>query len=682
VCPECAPEADDRRRLPGPTPRNAITKIALATLCTLFLQACWATAALAAEAPVDPPQPPSPSAEAASTVVVVVVPEEPVAPAIEPVPLEPAGPVIVRIEWKGLEAFEPEEIEDRILTTAQPRFAFRFWQPKRRLDAFTLDEDVERILEAYREIGHFSASVETRIEELEGDRIAVRFEIEEGPAIRLKAWKVAVEQEENEEYPLTAEERARLVDRIDIADHPAFGSKLYREERKALMEVCGEIGFPHARLTGGADVDPERESARVSWVLHLGPRTFFGPIQIRGLSKIDENIVRRELRFAAGDPFSTSTLEKSERKLIETGLFRSVAIGREPAREGEKVVDSDTIPIEVRVDESPLRSLRGSIGYGTEDGPRGEISLVWRNFLGQARRLQARGFASLLDAGFEASLGQPYIWGQLGRGDFAVSALRQSRPGYEAFVTGSTGLLTLYPDWDRESPWSLSLGPGYELAQIYDFEIDIPEDQRGPRQSVIANWYTTARYQRVDDRLNPRSGVRIQLANEVGGSGVGSDLDYHRWELDMRAYVPTGPIVWAFKAVATTLDPIGQNLGDVPLTRRLYSGGTNSVRGFGFQKLGPEDSRNDPTGGLSRMELGAEIRVPVWGRFGLVGFIDAGDVRRETWTWKPTELRASAGPGLRIDTPVGPLRFDFAFLLNRPTDTDPWRFHLSVGHAF
>ena len=601
----------------------------------------------------------------------------------EPAPPEPSGPIVSGIEWSGLTVFSEADLEKKILTTAEPRLRLRFWKARRRLDRFDLDEDTERILSAYREAGYFAAALESRVQPVGEDRVVVQFALAEGQPMQLESWQLALVSSESEPRPITEAEEQRVMQQLPTADTERFGAGLYREIREALMTESAEMGFPHARLKGGASVDPETNLASVDWTLELGPRTFFGPIDIEGLTQIDREVVLRELRFEPGEPFAPSKLEASERKLIQTGLFRSVAIGRgESGSSDESQEEAAELATQVRVEESPLRSLRGSIGYGTEDGPRGEVSLVWRNFLGDARRLQARGFGSLLDAGFEASLGQPYIWGERGRGDFAVSALRQSRPGYEAFVSGSTGLLTLYLDRGREGPWSLQMGPGFELAQILEFQIDSPEDERGPRQSLISTWYTAARYQRVDDPLNPRSGLRAELGSEVGGRYVGSDLDYHRWELDLRAYLPVGPLVWAMRASATTLDPIGQNIGDVPLTRRLYSGGTNSVRGFGFQKLGPEDSRNDPTGGLSRLEVAAELRIPVWGRLGLIGFVDAGDVSAASWNWRPTELRAAAGPGLRIDTPVGPLRFDFAFLLNRPRNTDPFRFHLSVGQAF
>lgn len=613
-------------------------------------------------------------------------------PPVETIAEEQAeGPVIRRIRWRGLEAFDEDDLEGRIVTTPQPWLELRFWRPKRRLDVFTLEEDVERIEEAYREIGYFGAEVDSRVDRIAEGEVAVEFIVEEGSQVSLESWSLDIRpratarpeanagESERKDLP-SQEEIERLRSYVAFEPGRPFGSKLYRDRRSDLLEEAGELGFASARVSGGATVDPEAGVARVDWTLHLGPRTFFGEIDVEGLEGVDEKIVRRELAFEEGDRFSSSAIEKSERRLVETGLFRAVVIGRPREAAEQRQAAADRIDIEVLVEEAPPRTLRMSVGYGTQDGPRGEIGLDWRNFTGQGRRLRTRAFASFLDVGFEGSLGQPYLFGGRARADLGVTALRQDRPGYEAFVTGATTLLTIRPE--RESPWSLVVGPGVELARITDFKLDVGNQLRGPRESIIVNWFTIARYENVDRILDPRSGFRVELGNELGGFPIGSDLDYHRWHLDVRAYRPMGPVVWAARASATTLDPIGAGLADVPLTRRLYSGGNNSIRGFDFQKLGPTDAANDPIGGASRMELGVELRVPVWRWIGLVGFVDAGDVRLDPWSFRPADLRVSAGPGLRIDTPVGPLRFDMGFPLNPPDGVDPFRFHFSVGHVF
>lgn len=591
------------------------------------------------------------------------------------------GPVVRRLRWYGVEAFDQDELEERILTAAQPWLRLRFWRPKRRLDEFALEEDRERIAAAYREIGYFQTDVEVRVLPVDEDAVEVEIEVEEGPRVALQEWTLEIVSEDGlgAEAPTRAEIE-RLRDHVAFVPGQPFGSKLYRERREALLYESAEFGFPSARIRGGAAVDPDAGTARVDWTLELGPRTFIGSVAISGLERIEEEIVQRELAVGSGDRFSPSAIEESERRLVDTGLFRSVAIGRAIATEEAEGESTDRMDLEVRVEEMPPRSLRASIGFGTQEGPRGQLGLDWRNFLGGGRHFRARIFGSFLDAGVETSLAQPHVFGGLGRLDLSVAALRQSRPGYDAFVTGATGLLTLRAE--RDSPWSLVVGPGYELADITDFNLDVGRQLRGPRSSVIVNTFTLARYERVDRAIDPRRGLRFELGNELGGHPIGSDLDYHRWNLELRGYRPIGPVVAAARFSATTLDPIGAGLSDVPLTRRLYSGGTNSIRGFAFQKLGPTDAGNEPIGGLSRMEMGIELRVPVWKQIGLVGFVDAGDVQLDPWSWRFDELRVSAGPGLRIDTPVGPVRLDAGFPLNRPSFGDPWRIHLSVGQAF
>lgn len=598
----------------------------------------------------------------------------------------PSGPIVERLRFDGLRVFDEDEVTDRIVTSERAAFDLRFWRPAPRLDPFTLEDDLDRIRDLYRSVGHFEAQVEAEVTPVPPtpgagppERVDIHVTIIEGPATRLSAWVLTIEEEPGVERPVSDAERAAWQAIVAPPENGLFGTRLYRERRSALLAACAEQGFLFARIEGRASVSTESRSARVDWHLRPGRRATVGAISFTGLDRVSDEVVARELRMEPGEVLHASMLRDAERRLIETGLFRSVVVG-EPQRDDDRPRPDGIVDLEIFFEEAPPRSARASIGYGTEDGPRGEASLDWRNFLGDARRLHLRGFASLLDVGFEGTLGQPHLLDPRTRGDLSVSALRRSRPGYEAFVTGATGLVSHALELD--GPLSVFGGLGYELSEILSFEIDADPGIRGPEDSVIVNSFGGLRYDAVDDRIDPGRGFRATLEFELGGFVLGSDLDYHLWSVDLRAYHRFGPLVFAARAAATTLDPIAGTRSDVPLTRRLYSGGTQSIRGFGFQKLGPEDGSNDPIGGLSRMELGTELRLRVYGPISLVGFVDAGDVRSRPFVFRPGELRAAAGPGVRIDTPVGPLRLDAGFLLNPPPDTDPWRIHLSVGHAF
>jgi outer membrane translocation and assembly module TamA len=116
--------------------------------------------------------------------------------------------------------------------------------------------------------------------------------------------------------------------------------------------------------------------------------------------------------------------------------------------------------------------------------------------------------------------------------------------------------------------------------------------------------------------------------------------------------------------------------------KRLYSGGSTSVRGFEYQKLGPLDADGDPLGGLSSAVASVELRFPIWRRLRGVGFFDAGVVDLKPFRYPIDEIQTAAGPGIRLVTPIGSLRLDVGFPIDRGPDQDLYQIHLSVGHTF
>ena len=128
---------------------------------------------------------------------------------------------------------------------------------------------------------------------------------------------------------------------------------------------------------------------------------------------------------------------------------------------------------------------------------------------------------------------------------------------------------------------------------------------------------------------------------------------------------------------------VGQPRRNVPANKRFYAGGGNSVRGYGYQKIGPLNDDDDPDGGRSLLELGAEFRAQVWGNFAVVPFVDGGTVYDNAYPDFSETFRWAAGIGLRYHTVIGPIRFDIAFPLNpRKGTDDPYQFYISIGQAF
>jgi outer membrane translocation and assembly module TamA len=171
---------------------------------------------------------------------------------------------------------------------------------------------------------------------------------------------------------------------------------------------------------------------------------------------------------------------------------------------------------------------------------------------------------------------------------------------------------------------------------------------------------------------------RIDHAND----GFISDVSFVKLVLEARHYQPLWwNVLFATRLLLGAIEPYGGS-DDIPFYLRLFAGGPGSVRGFAVRRLGPLDKEGDPIGGKSLIEGSAELRFPIAGQFAGAVFVDAGKVFRDSFTYKLHALRYAVGTGIRYNTPVGPLRLDVGFILDRRADEDFGRVEFSIGQAF
>jgi outer membrane translocation and assembly module TamA len=185
--------------------------------------------------------------------------------------------------------------------------------------------------------------------------------------------------------------------------------------------------------------------------------------------------------------------------------------------------------------------------------------------------------------------------------------------------------------------------------------------------------------------LDPKKGTYFHVEAETAFSAIGSELDFVRPVAEISHIIPlTLRDRWylAGRAKGGACFP-GPNLDRVPLIRRFFPGGADSVRGYPYQRLGPLDSSGKPLGGEAFVEASLEVRFPLYQELGGVVFMDAGNAY-EKINEEVGGLRFTTGAGLRYQTPVGPLRLDFGYQLNPPAEAPISRYavYLSVGQAF
>jgi outer membrane protein insertion porin family/translocation and assembly module TamA len=583
---------------------------------------------------------------------------------------EAAQPVVVGLEWEGVDHVSRREVARAILTRGPD---WRFWKPKPPFDEFALEEDLARVAAFYRDHGFFEASARSELEWNEArSEVRIRIVVEEGAPTTLVAVRVELLTDPARITPEAWEEiRSGLPLRIGRA----FGADDYKQARRELLRRLANAGHPAPVLEGGAEIDLATLEAVVDWRVDPGARVRFGPIRVDGLERVEERIVRRELAFAPGDVYSLDAQRESQEKLFALGLFRAVALEPDRFAEEDPEAPERVWPMRVRIDERPPRSLRVGVGYGTEEFIRARVNWRHRNFLGDARMLDLRlGYNSLV-SGLDVRLTQPHFLHpkiQLVSDSFLHY---ETVPAYDA-IRASVGfdlIRTLTPAWTARG------GYAFELANVFDARNPIQEEG----ETRIGTIRLGLRRATLDDVLEPSRGTWLDFGFDPSLRAVGSSEDFLTLTAEGRSFLSLWFAVLAMRLRIGAIQPVrGTGQLDIPVFKRFYSGGSTSVRGFEYQKLGPLDANGDPVGGLSLAEASIELRFPIWKQLRGVAFVDAGLVDLEPFTYPLDEILYSAGPGLRLRTPVGSLRLDVGFPLNRPADASAFQVHFSVGHMF
>jgi translocation and assembly module TamA len=435
-----------------------------------------------------------------------------------------------------------------------------------------------------------------------------------------------------------------------------------------------EQGYPFTDV-GDRDVllDEADRTAAYTLPVDPGPRSSFGGVRWEGDRVFTPGHVATIARFEGGELYDSRMVDDLRRALVATSLFSSVGV--EPIRTGEAGPDgTETVALRVIAAAAPPRNLGASAGYGTGEGVRLEASWTHRNLFPPEGALIVRGVAG----DKEQRLGATFRRSNAGVRDRTLQVLAEASrerrdQSYDATSLTLAGRLSRdsTPIWRKRWTWSA----GAEL--IGTAETARPNSDT--RTYYIAAAPGSVGYDRSDDLLDPRRGFRLlgRVSPEVSLSG--GTAAYVRNSIDGSAYFPLGQsTVLAGRARVGII--AGAERSDIAPSRRYYGGGGGSVRGFGFQELGPIDANGERIGGRSIVEFAVEARYR-FGDFGIVPFVDAGQASNSVI---PTldDLRFGVGIGARYYTNFGPLRIDLARPVSRRAGEPQVALYVSIGQAF
>ncbi len=530
-------------------------------------------------------------------------------------------------------------------------------------------EDVLVLKKLLAASGWFDAQITTRIDRPE-DKGSLVVAIAVAPGKRF-AFSAITIQAEPTLPPDLIQKNLELA-----AGQPVIAEKVLAAEAKVALALP-ENGYPFAEL-GARDILLDQDTGEAAYTLPVmvGPRGTYGAIRSEGNEAFGASHVQTLARFQAGQLYDSRMVDDLRQALIATGLFRAIAV--EPRRTGQAGPDgTEQVDLVVKQEAGPPRVIAATAGYGTGQGFRIEGSWTHRNLFRPEGALIVSGVAGTQEQGAGVTMRRSNA-GQRDRTFELSSELRHaSTDAYSAY----TGRLAARVSYDSTPIWQkrLTYAYGAQLIGTDESVFDPLLGSRTRRTYAIAGLTGQVGWDQTDSLLDPTKGFRLTALVEPEGSVRGSFTPYTRLRLDGSAYYQVSEgIVLAGRLRAASIQ--GATLDEIAPSRRLYAGGGGSVRGFGYQQLGPRDSNNDPTGARSLNEAAFEVRYR-FGDYGVAGFVDVGQAYTKAVP-DFSDLRVGVGLGARIYTNFGPMRFDIATPLRRRPGESKINIYVSIGQAF
>jgi outer membrane protein insertion porin family len=594
------------------------------------------------------------------------------------------------LSFKGVKAVDAGRLKSALATRQSSKIP---WGRKAYFDRSRFDADLKRIQAFYADRGYPDARVtgfDVKLNDKQ-DQVDLTVTIVEGDPVRV----AAIDFRGFEVIP--PDHLEEMKKRVPLKVGEPRDRQLVVATHDIAVNELKDHGYPYGKVTTNEENAAEKQAA-LAFVAEPGKVAHFGPVEIVGNKSVGENIIRRQLTFKPGELYRRSIVQDSQRRLYGMELFQFANI--EPLNPEQQ---PEEVPIRVTVAEGNHQRVNFGVGYGTEEKARIDSEYHHVNFLGGARSAGVHARWSSLDRGLRADFNQPYFL----RPHFSLGGEGQQwytfTPAYRSLVRGAKTTLT-HRSNERTS-WaasitsehsSSSIDPVFasspDFAEFRDELISLGFDSTTLEQNGVLNALgLDFQHSTADNLLNAKRGYQLAFHAEEAGRLVPGSFNYYAASADARHYLPfvNERFVLASRAQIGNIRPVGQEPTNVPFSRKYLLGGASSIRGWGRFEVSPL-SDGVPIGGNSMLAMSAELRAILRGNFGGVLFLDAGNVWAESMDFRLNDLRYAIGPGLRYQTPIGPIRFDIGYqlnpipglLVNGAGQKRRFRVHFSIGQAF
>ena len=610
------------------------------------------------------------------------------------------------INFVGNHAFSDSQLRDVISTTQQGWFDFLKGTSVYDPDRMNLDRELVR--QYYLKNGYADVSVTAANAEIDPDQsgFLITFAIDEGQLYNFGA----VQMESSLPDVLPQDYQSEILTHAG----EVYDASEIDKTTEALTLAIAEKGYAFARVRPRPIPDVAAHTIGITYIVDEGPRIYIERINVIGNDRTKDYVIRREFRLAEGDAFNGMLVDRAKKRLQGLGIFKNVEVKRRPGSAPDRVV------LDVEITEQSTGELSFGAGYSTSEGVIGDVSITERNLFGNGQYLRLGVSGSFERLQVDLSFTEPrFLDRNLAAGfDLYYKQLDfQQEAGFDQNKIGGQVRLAfpLAENLWMQTHYAISRDDIFNVANNASAAIKQACGASGAgltfgNEANCTNssfWTslvgTTLSYDKRNNVKNPTRGFYLQLDDDF--AGVGGDAQYWRVNAEARGYYPvTEKITLVGRVIGGHIQGWGGE--DVRLLDAFFRGG-ETIRGFDRAGYGPRDitpgGNNDALGGQTYWAATAEVRFPlpyVPDDLGLGGavFADAGSLFDATGGAKAalgpgcningvacvlgdsSSIRSSVGASLMWNSPVGPIRMDFAKVLTKESfdQTQFFRFGAST----
>ncbi len=545
----------------------------------------------------------------------------------------------------------------------------------------TFKDDLDRIKAAYGEEGYLDAQVAPKIDYSEdGKLMYITIDVQEG-----KKYLVGdLSFKGNLIYP-----EKEIKKQIKMAAGKAFSTRTLREDVFNIRQYYTNQGYMKADVNVARNLNPATGNIDLVYAVDPKDIVYVGKVDIKGNVKTKDVVIRRELRIYPGEKFDGEKLRKSKERLYNLGFFEDLYFDTQPTSE-ENIED-----LVVNVKESKTGEFSFGGGYSTVDMLVGFIEVSQRNFdimnfptfMGAGQNFTIKAEIGMIRQNYVASWTDPWIFGYpflFGFDIYRTSHDRKTSVGYGYEEVRTGGNLRFGKEFTDELRGDMM----YKLEEVKISDV-ADNASKDLKDETGSNWISMlsvgAAYDTRDNIYTPTRGWLLSASFDNAGGIIGGDKDFVKM-VGTAVYYHSffDKLVLELKARTGVAAPYSDS-EEVPIYERFFTGGAETIRGYGERKVSPRDpGSNDPIGGESMLIGNAELTFPIYEKL-LKGsvFYDIGNTWRRRADYLDGNLRAGTGVGLRIKTPIGPVKLDYGYpLSDNYDDKREGQFYFSMSRGF